>query len=61
MERLPPTKAVEEFKRRRTETEADRLAKKAVKSHKTNLDEFNELMDKQPAHFETRKINWYKF
>lgn len=61
MERLPPTKAVEEFKRRRAETEADRLAKKAVKSHKTNLDEFNELMDKQPAHFETRKINWYKF
>ena len=40
---------------------ASRLAKKASKSHKRNLSEFNDLMEKLPVHNEQRKINWYKF
>ena len=40
---------------------AERLAKKAYKSHKDNLEEYNELMEKLPVHNEQRKINWYKF
>jgi len=58
---LPPTTVVADFKRRRKETEAERLAKKASKSHKRNLSEFNDLMEKLPVHNEQRKINWYKF
>jgi len=58
---LPPTTVVADFKRRRQETEAERLAKKAAKSHKRNLSEFNDLMEKLPVHNEQRKINWYKF
>jgi len=58
---LPPTTVVADFKRRRQETEAERLAKKASKSHKRNLSEFNDLMEKLPVHNEQRKINWYKF
>ena len=59
--RLAPTAAVADFKRRRQETAAERLARKASKSHKQNLDEYNELMEKIPVHSEQRKINWYKF
>ena len=40
---------------------ASRLAKKASKSHKRNISEFNDLMEKLPVHNEQRKINWYKF
>jgi len=58
---LAPTAAVADFKRRRQETAAERLARKASKSHKQNLEEYNELMEKIPAHSEQRKINWYKF
>jgi len=58
---LPSTTVVADFKRRRKETEAERLAKKASKSHKRNLSEFNDLMEKLPVHNEQRKINWYKF
>jgi len=58
---LPPTTVVADFKRRRKETEAERLAKKASKSHKRNISEFNDLMEKLPVHNEQRKINWYKF
>ena len=48
--RLAPTAAVADFKRRRQETAAERLARKASKSHKQNLDEYNELMEKIPVH-----------
>jgi len=58
---LPPTTVVADFKRRRQENEAERLARKAAKSHKKNISEFNDLMEKLPVHNEQRKINWYKF
>ncbi|KAF2344748.1 hypothetical protein FHG87_008265 [Trinorchestia longiramus] len=54
------TKAEMHFLQRQRQMEEDRIKKKASKSHKEKVEEFNRNLDSQSEHFDIPKVSWTK-
>ncbi|KAA0193830.1 hypothetical protein HAZT_HAZT011613 [Hyalella azteca] len=54
------TKAEMHFLKRQRQMEEDRIKKKASKSHKEKVEEFNRNLDSQSEHFDIPKVSWTK-
>lgn len=55
-----PTKAEEAFKKKQDELSDLRIAKKASKTHKQRVEEFNKHLDSLSEHYDIPKVSWTK-
>ncbi|KAK8750075.1 hypothetical protein OTU49_015227 [Cherax quadricarinatus] len=54
------TQAERRFMERRRKMEADRILKKASKTHKEKVEDFNRHLDSLTEHFDIPKVSWTK-
>ncbi|XP_066944865.1 protein FAM32A [Macrobrachium rosenbergii] len=54
------TPAEQRFKERQRKMEAERILKKASKTHKEKVEEFNRHLDSLTEHFDIPKVSWTK-
>ncbi|XP_045581929.1 protein FAM32A [Procambarus clarkii] len=54
------TQAEHRFMERRRKMEADRILKKASKTHKEKVEDFNRHLDSLTEHFDIPKVSWTK-
>ncbi|XP_071542997.1 protein FAM32A [Panulirus ornatus] len=54
------TQAENRFIERRRKMEADRILKKASKTHKEKVEDFNRHLDTLTEHFDIPKVSWTK-
>ncbi|XP_076054989.1 protein FAM32A-like isoform X2 [Oratosquilla oratoria] len=54
------TKAELKFEERKRKMEAERILKKASKTHKEKVEEFNRHLDSLTEHFDIPKVSWTK-
>ncbi|KAL7648132.1 UNVERIFIED_CONTAM: hypothetical protein RMT77_000033 [Armadillidium vulgare] len=54
------TKAEIKFEERKQKKEQERILKKASKTHKEKVEEFNRHLDKLTEHFDIPKVSWTK-
>lgn len=54
------TKAEKAFKSKQEQISASRIMKKATKSHKQRVEEFNKHLDSLSEHYDIPKVSWTK-
>ncbi|XP_063874212.1 protein FAM32A-like isoform X2 [Scylla paramamosain] len=54
------TEAERRFMERQRKMEADRILKKASKTHKEKVEDFNRHLDSLTEHFDIPKVSWTK-
>lgn len=54
------TKAEEQFRAKQKEIAKDRILKKASKTHKQRVEEFNKHLDSLSEHYDIPKVSWTK-
>jgi len=54
------TEAERHFMERQRQREAERILKKASKTHKEKVEEFNRNLDAQSEHYDIPKVSWTK-
>jgi protein FAM32A len=56
----PKTAAEKAFEKVQRERQAERILKKASKSHKQRVEEFNDHLDTLSEHYDIPKVSWTK-
>lgn len=57
---ITATKAEEDIKKKQNQIAEKRILKKASKTHKQRVDEFNKHLDSLSEHYDIPKVSWTK-